>query len=235
MVRKEENKIQRTRIEWVKNPDNETQGYSSNPVKGYCPIACPYCYARALYDRFGWDKTIRFDVKELLAIEKHKKPAGIFLGSTFELFWDGLERFWQDSIFRTTRACPQHRFFFLTKQPQNLIQFSPFPLNCWVGITATNIKQYVRGLVGLKAIQAKVKYVSFEPLLDYIPIGSPYDLDDLNWVIIGGCSGRQKFYPPRAWVDEIISAADNAKIPIFEKNNLYPAGFRHLLRQEMPK
>ena len=229
MVRKEENKIQRTRIEWVKNPDNETQGYSSNPVKGYCPIACPYCYARALYDRFGWDKTIRFDVKELLAIEKHKKPAGIFLGSTFELFWDGLERFWQDSIFRTIRACPQHRFFFLTKQPQNLIQFSPFPLNCWVGITATNIKQYVRGLVGLKAIQAKVKYVSFEPLLGYIPINLPYDLDDLNCVIIGAQTKPNK-QPNPGWVSRILNACDIAKVPVFMKDNL--AWKYH--RQEVP-
>lgn len=76
--------MQKSDIEWIFNPDGSRPGYASNPIKGYCPIGCSYCYARKLYDRFGWDKTIRFDVEELLAIEKHKRPAGIFLNSTFE-------------------------------------------------------------------------------------------------------------------------------------------------------
>jgi len=220
--------MNKTRIEWVKNPDG-TRGYSSNPIKGYCPMACSYCYARALYNRFRWDKTIRFDVGELLSIERHNKPAGIFLGSTFELFWDELERFWQDSIFKTIKDCPQHHFYLLTKQPQNLIKFSPFPPNCWVGATATNLEQYRAALVGLATIEAKVKYISFEPLLEYIPTNPPYDLKGIDWVIIGAQTNPGK-QPDPGWVDTILNACDIAKVPIFMKNNL--AWQFH--RQEMP-
>ena len=42
---------------------------------------------------------------------------------------------WQREIFKVIRANPQHRFYFLTKQPRNLAKFSPFPDNCWIGVT----------------------------------------------------------------------------------------------------
>ena len=38
--------MNRTTIEWVKNPDG-TQGYTWNPITG-CLNGCPYCYARKL-------------------------------------------------------------------------------------------------------------------------------------------------------------------------------------------
>ena len=221
--------MQPTSIEWVKSPDG-TQGYSANPIKGICPRDCKdnqgksYCYARRLYDRFGWDKTIRIDIEELLAIERHKKPAGIFLGSTFELFWGGLERFWQDSIFRTIRNCPQHRFYLLTKEPQNLVKFSPFSENCFVGVSATNQQHSDKALQYLLNINAKIKFISYEPLLEPIHFwggaflnGKPY----INWVIIGQCTPvKQSTQPKIEWVREIIEAADKAEIPVFLKYNL---------------
>ena len=35
--------MNKTKIEWVKNNDG-TQGYTINPVKGLCPMACPVCF-----------------------------------------------------------------------------------------------------------------------------------------------------------------------------------------------
>ncbi len=79
--------MQKTNIEWVINPDG-SQGYTSNPVRGECPVGCSYCYVKPLRTRYGWHKDIRFYPRELEAIRKRKKPAGIFLGSTIELFHD---------------------------------------------------------------------------------------------------------------------------------------------------
>ena len=56
-------------------------------------------------------------------------------------------------------------------------------------------------------------------------------LDGINWVIIGGCSGRQKFYPPEYWIKVIESACDEIGIPIFEKDNLRKI---RAPRREMP-
>ena len=59
-------------------------------------------------------------------------------------------------------------------------------------------------------------------------------LDGINWVIIGGCSGRQKFYPPEYWIQVIESACDEIGIPIFEKDNLRKIWGR-APRREMPQ
>jgi len=55
----------------------------------------------------------------------------------------------------------------------------------------------------------------------------------INWIIIGGQTKPTK-YPKDSWIREIESACDRAGIPVFEKNNLYPKGYSHLLRQELP-
>jgi len=169
-----------------------------------------------------------------LAIEKHKKPAGIFLGSTFELFWDNLERSWQDSIFHTIRNCPQHRFYLLTKQPQNLIKWSPFPENCWVGVTATNQKAHNEAVVALANTEASIKFISHEPLLGHISLHSPEDAYD--WDIIGSQTKPYRS-PAIEDVKEIVRACDKASISVFLKNNLRPLlgqYFGYELRQEMP-
>jgi len=64
---------------------------------------------------------------------------------------------WQDRVFEIIDDCPGHRFYLLSKQPQNLIKFSPFPENCWVGVTATGYGAFNKALDGLKVIEAKVK------------------------------------------------------------------------------
>ena len=92
----------------------------------------------------------------------------------------------------TFKQCPQHTFLFLTKQPQNLIKWSPFPPHCYVGVTATNPDMFANAIYYLGGIEASVKYISAEPLLkSLIEVG---DIDKhlmragINWVIIGSAS-----------------------------------------------
>ena len=147
---------------------------------------------------------------------------------------------------------PYHRFYLLTKQPQNLIKFSPFPDNCLVGVTATKTIQYTEAAYWLKEIEAKVKFISFEPLLERIapkawpwqlfPEGNPKGICD--WLIIGACTGTledtrtakhyhqdltPKFWgrkwtlqPRIEWLQEIVEAADKAGVKVFLKDNLMP-------------
>ena len=132
----------KTKIEWT--------DYSINPVKGYCPTACYYCYARAMYDRFGWDKAIRFhpDVFDNLP----KKPSRIFVGSTMELFGEWVDIEWMIYILGEIKKYPQHTFQFLTKQPGNLAKWD-WPDNAWVGATATDYKTFVDACGELGALQ----------------------------------------------------------------------------------
>lgn len=268
--------MNKTKIEWVKNPDG-TQGYTWNPITG-CLNGCPYCYARKLANgrlrsrylantniaRSGYP--IPKNLNELPMDEDDpfyprfwegrledplwiKKPCGIFVCDMGELFGDWIPIQWQRLIFWTIKSCPQHRFYLLTKQPQNLIKWSPFPDNCWVGVTATDVQSYREARRYLKHIEAKVKYISFEPLLEHIPvsmIGLKYDAT-VDWVIIG--AQTKPYKPPEIeWVREISEACDKAGIPVFLKDNLYKLiistpleqctgfwveGFK--LRQEMPR
>ena len=159
----------KTRIEWVKNTDG-TQGYTINPVKGLCPVGCSYCYARAMYKRFKWNPEIRYNSQWMNKLPSTGTPSRIFIGSTMELFGDWIEPVWLQGIIKIAWVWPWHTFIFLTKQPQNLIKWSPFPDNVWLGVSATNQHQFDEAVEYLKEVEAPVKFISFEPLLERINI-----------------------------------------------------------------
>lgn len=152
---------------------NQTQipwaSYTSNPVRGECPVNCSYCYVKPFRARYGWHSDIRFYPEELTAIRSRKKPADIFLGSVIDLFHNDTI-IYMPEIMETIRACPQHRFYLLTKQPQNLSKFSPYPPNVWLGVTVTNQQAFDKAVYYLKLVDANVKFLSMEPLLEQIKV-----------------------------------------------------------------
>jgi len=251
--------VNKTKIEWVRNPDG-SQGYSWNPITG-CLNGCEYCYARKLAntrlkERYLANKNVapykderdymnnrhnpfypRFWEDRMscqFSYNRSRKPQGIFVCDMSDLFGIGIPENWTRSVINLIQAYPQHRFYLLTKQPQNLIKWSPFPDNCWVGVSATGFREMGRALyVGLERIKAKVKYLSFEPLLEDVNV-MPEDFTNtgINWVIIG--AQTKPYKPPKIeWVDEIISACDKASISVFLKEPL--ASHYNIQRQEFPR
>lgn len=214
--------MNKTKIEWC--------DYTVNPVKGYCPMACPYCYARRMYDRFGWGKTIRYDAFQMksLSYQYKKPPSKIFVGSTMELFGDWVSPEWLKDIFYWCRVMSQHTFIFLTKQPQNLVEWSPFPDNAWLGVSCVNDARLTHAWRYLRGVEASVKFISFEPLqgwiMHHVDIVWTLKTANIGWVIIGSETGNRKEKPPleqvQGWAREIIQAADEAGIPVFTKDNL---------------
>ncbi len=230
----------KTKIEWLRDPVTGKEGYTINPVKGLCPMACPYCYARRMYKRFKWNPEIRMepDWKD----ELPNKSCHVFVGSTMELFGDWVEEWMWDSIWEYLNDYPQHTFIFLTKQPQNLVKWSPFPENCWVGVSATNPQMFHEAEYKLQEISASVKFISVEPLLERMWLA---DINPtVDWVIIGQQTPvKLKNMPQVSWISEIVKACDQAGIPVFLKNNLnsceiadYPEllDSKGNLRQEFP-
>jgi protein gp37 len=218
-----------------------------NPIKGKCPTACPYCYARAMYDDNHWDPSIRFMPEVLDNLPK--KPCRVFVGSTIDLF---LFPDWMAAILERFRRYPDHTFILLTKKPEELHKYSPFPDNCHVGVSATHGLMLDHACEALMNIEAPVKFVSIEPF-----IGSFESLTrhwfinaGINWVIIGAMTGRknkllemQKHYyyarlnlqklddtgrkyvllPPSIdHVRNVVTAADEAGARVFLKDNLEP-------------
>ena len=224
--------MNKTKIEWC--------DYTANPVKGYCPMACEYCYARAMYDRFGWDKTVRMDFNSAwykgVDIRTLKEPSRIFVCSTIELFGEWVGEDNKMEIIDMAYLYPQHTFIFLTKQPDHLFEWNPWPDNAWVGATATDERSMVRAC-SLRYVDAKVRFVSFEPLLGPIngalwpePLKATNNTFTPEWVIIGAQTGHHAVKPNMDWVAEIVGAADSVGLPVFLKDNL---GLR-VKRREFP-
>ena len=223
----------KTKIEWC--------DYTINPVKGLCPMACSFCYARRMYKRFKWNPEIRYEDLFYSPGIKGRVGDKYFVGSTIELFGDWIRPEWLEDIFRWVNAYPQRTFIFLTKQPQHLVRWSPFPENCWVGVSATGPEQIRLAFKHLDYdVKAPVKFVSFEPLLGMIfssfnVIERFIKASGVNWAIIGRQTPPSKKTEPNLeWIQEIESACDKAGIPIFEKNNLKSL-LNRPLKQEFPK
>jgi protein gp37 len=184
-----------------------------------------------MYKRFKWNPDIRFEPEvfdEFRHIYRFKQGTRIFVGSTMELFGDWVKDEWMQSIMTWVKTFHEYTFIFLTKQPQNLIKYSPFPENCWVGVTATDGHQFVDALNNLVHIKASVQFISFEPLLDWHIESWLVETDlksqsEINWLIIGQQTPISvKTQPKLEWIREIVEAVDRAGIPIFLKDNLRP-------------
>ena len=232
--------MNRTKIEWCKNPDG-TQGYTWNPITG-CLLRCEYCWAwklangrcrkacltgHTMFETEGERLT-----KECLdpfypRLHRNRlyhpwtgKPRGIFTVSMGDLF--GAPDAWIENIIDLARKHESNRYYFLTKQPQNLAKWSPFPDNCWVGVSVTDTRMFIPAINWLDELEAKIKYISFEPLLERIPInGNALRIAGINWVIIGAQT-KPKVMPEREWVREVVEAADLAGIPVFLKDSMRP-------------
>jgi len=131
-------------------------------------------------------------------------------------------------IFQAIEACPQHTFQILTKFPQNIDR--PMPDNVWLGVTITGNKpdDLLRANNLIEA-KARIKFISYEPLLGKALQGIPY----LDWIIIGRLTGYgHKWDPKKEWIKDIISSYQT--IPIFLKDNLKEIWGKELI-QEFPK
>ena len=205
--------------------------FTWNPVKGLCPEACEFCYARRIYARFHYDPEIRLDEKELMAPYKLKKPARIFCGSTIEMFHQNIHGTWLRQIIKVIKDNPQHTFQFL-------YHFSPhrgtFPKNCWLGLTVTSYRDAQKALSFSKTYPHHTKFFSFEPLL-----GDPKIPEEvfkkINWLIIGAETGnrKRKVEPKEQWIWQLLEDADGHDLPVYMKDNLKP--YWNLdLRKEFP-
>ena len=222
--------MNRTNIEWT--------DFSWNPIKGACPQACWFCYARAMYKRFKRDPELSWDGR--VPILSNKKPSRIFICSTIEMFHPQIPKEWRDRIFRTIEADfnKKHTFQILTKLPQNIDR--PMPDNVWLGVSVTSYVDYHGSIGFLREAKAKTKFMSIEPLLKYgFPvlgfIGFPWWLD---WVIVGRLTGHGRKHDPKIeWIQSIIKDARNTDTPVFLKDNLIPIVGQKLVSQyqELPE
>ena len=197
--------------------------YTINPVKGLCPMACPWCYARRMYKRFGWETEIRYEPAAMVDLGKMPDGSRVFWGSTIELFGEWVQRYVMEQIFEACEKMDNLTHLFLTKQPHNLARYSPFPDNCWIGVSVAANGDASLAYQGLSQVEAGGRFISFEPLHGQIGTDELRQLAKVtNWWIIGAQTPYSKKTAPRIeWVREIVDVADKAEIPVFLKGKLY--------------
>ena len=208
-----------------------------NIQRGICSINS--CWAKGIATRFkslypnGFEPT--FYPLALDSPRYLKKPSIISVGWVGEIIGYSSPAV-RIAICDAIKHCPQHTFMFLTKNPERLKEWD-FPDNCWVGVTATDYKMFSYGLEALANIQATIKYISIEPMLDRMNIpllDEVFKNCTISWVLIGAQT-KPTIMPKIEWVQEIVQACRTANIPIFLKNNLEPILEGRKLIQEMPK
>lgn len=190
-----------------------------------CPTA-DKCWARAMSKRFeqvcGGDFEPRFRPDRLdvpLHWRKPQRVAVCFLGDLFGEWNNGIDEWYAiQEIIGTVEECPQHQFLFLTKRPENLAQFNPWPANAWVGTSITGAETPERQAEMLEALSrvegAGVRWVSYEPVLGPLVGWLPEWLD---WIVIGAQTG----HGAKECSDDIyLFFTEQERTKLWEKNNL---------------
>jgi len=204
----------RLKQRYLANKHTATDRYDADSYPFY-----PRFWEEKLSQPIGYATTEQVD--GILAAKPPKRK-GIFVCDMSDLFGIGIPEEWTRKVLRVIKHTSYNRYYLLTKQPQNLIKFSPFPENCWVGVTATDYWKYVDACNYLSQVKANVKFLSLEPLLSWDENPQHFfKSSGISWLIIGAQTNPYK--PPEiSWVREIVEAADKAGVKIFLKNNLRP-------------
>ena len=207
------------------NRTNDNIGWAAwswNPVTG-CNFGCDYCYAHDIAMRFTGHFNPTFHENRLNAPENTKPNMDIrggnrvFVCSMGELFGDWVEQEWIDKVMGQVKNNPQWIFLFLTKNPKRLVNID-FPKNAWVGTTIDIQKRVKAAEKYMEQVEATIKFVSCEPLLENVIFNKPEIFD---WYLIGAKSeGANKVQPETKWTLDLIEQAHNANKKIWMKDNL---------------
>lgn len=88
------------------------------------------------------------------------------------------------------------------------------PENCWIG-TSVGVKAALSRIKFIQGIDAKIRFVSFEPLLEDL---GEVDFKGINWGIIGGESDLSMPRPMKPeWAYSLIKQMRSLGIPVWFK------------------
>ena len=113
----------------------------------------------------------------------------MFVNSMSDLFHARVPLSFVRQVFAVIADTPQHTYQILTKRSARLPKIAAkldWPPNLWMGVSVEDRGALFRA-DHLRAVPATVRFLSLEPLLGPLP---DLDLTGIEWVIVGGESGR---------------------------------------------
>lgn len=154
-----------------------------------------------------------------------KRPRRIFVNSMSDVFHGKLTYEQIESVFMVMLNAPRHTYQVLTKRAKRMRSFVDKFLNdrgldvlpsfIWMGVSAEDQPNLDERVPELFATRAAVRFVSAEPLLGPIRFHDDWPL--LNWVIVGGESGRGARPFDVRWARSIVDQCAKAGAACFVK------------------
>lgn len=211
-----------TEISWTTATANESFGCRK------VDKACQKCYMFRLREKWGEKGT---DIKRFNLQKLSKRIASwpaekrlVFLDDMTDLFGEFNSYDYIKQVFEIVIIPNSNREFqLLTKRIGRALVFfrdywkKPIPQNVWIGCTIGEKSRLFRldQLRQIKALGAKIVYVSFEPLLEDL---GEFSMDDIDWAIVGGESDPVS---PRdmdmAWAENIRRICERDGVAFYFK------------------
>lgn len=167
---------------------------------------------------FGFTPTLhRYRLEE---IQKWTQPRTIFVCSMADLFGNWVPDEWIKAVFDSCEKAPQHRYLFLTKNPERYMKLLgagilPHSDNFWFGSTTPyKCSQFWSHLMFNT-------FLSIEPIMEPFT-GLGEDNAFVNWIIVGAETGNRKgrVVPEKGWIMELVNSCARTRTPIFMKESL---------------
>ena len=172
----------------------------------------------------NWQLPARWNAQADAFMAQHGRRQRVFCSSLADVFDNAVDPAWRVDLFRLIRETPRLDWLLLTKRVGNVerllaealdlviainasdplatwlmrwLNHEKAPNNVWLGVTIVNQEEADRDIQKLRAVNARVRFLSMEPLLEPVTVFSidgPVDVPDgmpspLHWVIVGGESG----------------------------------------------
>ena len=190
---------------------------------------------------------VSFHDDALMEPLRWRKPHTVFVNSMSDLAHARISDWQIAKMFAVMAVAHRHQFQILTKRPCRLAKIlsrsdfrkmmaqstffgedgnsgddtgdwlndgAPWPLpSLWIG-TSIESDDHCWRADALRAMPAAVRFLSVEPLLGRLP---GLNLEDIDWVIVGGESGRRHRRLDLGWVRDIRDRCVTERIPFFFK------------------
>lgn len=208
-----------SRIEWTEATWNPTVGCTK------ISTGCKHCYAEVMAVRLramgtpGYENGFKLTMlpDRLSEPLRRRKPTVYFVNSMSDLFHQSIPDAYIDQVFDVIARCTQHTFQVLTKRADRMAVYfrtRTVPRNAWLGVTVEDRKHGVPRIDKLREIDATIRFLSVEPLLDDI---GEINLKNIHWVIVGGESGPKARPMKLEWADSIRQQCEEFNVAFFFK------------------
>lgn len=172
---------------------------------------CKFCYAEVMTRRLqamGLDKykdgfnKIRIHPSTLADPYEWRGSKMVFVNSMSDLFHPEVPFDFIKDVFKVMRDNSNHIFQVLTKRPERVAELNSelrWSENIWLGTSVEDMR-VINRIDLLRLNDASVKFLSCEPLIGPL---LDINLSNIDWVIVGGESGRTPRPMKKEWVMDL--------------------------------